>query len=367
MGTIYYDMGFLSTDEVIECSASDLIGQYVGQTSPKTKALLEKALGKVLFVDEAYRLADGQYAAEAVHEFVYQLGRPRYSGKIVVILAGYTQDMATLMTLRPSLSSLFPEQIVFEKLKPAECLVLLNRELKKRKIFASYLKDNVSKTYIHLSRLFRALSIFPTWGNARDIKTLAMQMASAAFEEMGKSHAQKPVLSETVAVGCVKDMIGLQRERSECKDGKRRGDATKRVLESNQDDPSPCLDADNDTAPRDDMAISTDAAEAPDPATLHCMRTNKAPPIDAAKRTNSGSNSLLGSPSAPQEPRLVAREDRTRAEIEKERKKHVAKQERLRAISACENGFDWDRIEGGYRCQGGTHFVSDEQFGSNDQ
>jgi len=55
MGKVYYDMGFLNSNEIVECSASDLVGQYVGQTGPKTKKLLEKALGKVLFVDEAYR------------------------------------------------------------------------------------------------------------------------------------------------------------------------------------------------------------------------------------------------------------------------------------------------------------------------
>jgi hypothetical protein len=56
MGQVYFDMGFLSSPDVVECSASDLVGQYVGQTGPKTKKQLEKALGKVLFVDEACML-----------------------------------------------------------------------------------------------------------------------------------------------------------------------------------------------------------------------------------------------------------------------------------------------------------------------
>lgn len=58
-------MGFLATAEVKEVSSSELIGQYVGQTGPKTQKMLEKALGKVLFVDEAYRLAEGQFAKES--------------------------------------------------------------------------------------------------------------------------------------------------------------------------------------------------------------------------------------------------------------------------------------------------------------
>lgn len=133
MGRVYYDMGFLSTHEVIECSASDLIGQYVGQTGPKTKEQLDRALGKVLFVDEAYRLAEGQYATEAVNELIYLLTTPRYDGKMVVILAGYTQDMNKLMAVRPALSGLFPDEITFHNITPLDCVTLLGRELKLKK------------------------------------------------------------------------------------------------------------------------------------------------------------------------------------------------------------------------------------------
>lgn len=70
MGQVYYDMGFLSSAEVLECSASDLVGQYVGHTGPKTIAKLDKALGKILFIDEAYRLSEGNFASEAVDELV---------------------------------------------------------------------------------------------------------------------------------------------------------------------------------------------------------------------------------------------------------------------------------------------------------
>jgi AAA+ superfamily predicted ATPase len=57
MGQIYYDMSLLSTNEVVVASATDLVGQYLGQTGPKVQELLERGLGKVLFIDETYRLA----------------------------------------------------------------------------------------------------------------------------------------------------------------------------------------------------------------------------------------------------------------------------------------------------------------------
>ncbi|KAI4103575.1 MAG: hypothetical protein L6R37_003720 [Teloschistes peruensis] len=79
MGKVYYDMGFLATAEVLETSATDLVGEYVGQTGPKTQKLLEKALGKVLFVDEAYRLAEGHFAKEAMDEIVDCITKPAFA------------------------------------------------------------------------------------------------------------------------------------------------------------------------------------------------------------------------------------------------------------------------------------------------
>ncbi|KAH7098469.1 P-loop containing nucleoside triphosphate hydrolase protein, partial [Auriculariales sp. MPI-PUGE-AT-0066] len=83
MGQVFCDMGMLSSGDVVESSASDLVGQYVGHTGPKTKKLFEKALGK-----------------------------------IVVILAGYTKDIDRLMTVNSGLSSRFPEEITFDNIAP---------------------------------------------------------------------------------------------------------------------------------------------------------------------------------------------------------------------------------------------------------
>jgi hypothetical protein len=86
MGKVFYDVGFLSHADVIGCFASELIGQYVGQTGPKTRSLLGRALGKVLFIDEAYRLGEGQYAAEIIDELLDIVTKPKFSGKVVVYL-----------------------------------------------------------------------------------------------------------------------------------------------------------------------------------------------------------------------------------------------------------------------------------------
>lgn len=200
---MYYDMGFLSTDEVVECSASDLIGQYVGQTSPKARAVLERGLGKVLFVDQAYLLAEGQFATEAVNELLSFLTSSKYMGKMVVILAGYTVDINNLLKAKQDLSGVFDELVVFRNIEPRSCLALLDRQLTKRLVDAPVLRDESTVEYRKLYRLFEMILVFPSWCNARDITILAKQMAASVF----RKEPPTSTLTFDIAVTCLKKMI----------------------------------------------------------------------------------------------------------------------------------------------------------------
>lgn len=181
MGQVFFDMGFLSAVEVVECSASDLIGSYVGQTGPKTRAQLEKALGKVLFVDEAYRLAEGNFATEAINELVDLLTKPTFMDKIVVILAGYDSDINKLLSVNPGLASRFPEQVVFRDMSPDHCLEVLKRSIEEQDIQSPPITDPDSNIHTQLVVLLKRLASLPSWGNARDIKTLAKTMIGSVF------------------------------------------------------------------------------------------------------------------------------------------------------------------------------------------
>lgn len=128
MGQVFYDMGLLVSKHVVQCSASDLVGEYVGQTGPKTKQLFEKALGNVLFIDEAYRLSEGLHAKEAIDEPVNILNHDRFRAKLIVILAGYDREMNELMHVNPGLSDRFPDEIIFRNLRPAQCLEVLRQK-----------------------------------------------------------------------------------------------------------------------------------------------------------------------------------------------------------------------------------------------
>lgn len=180
MGEIYYDLGFLATPEVIECTASDLIGEFVGHTAPKTKTLLERSLGKVLFVDEAYRLLESGYAHEAVNELISLLPSAKYHKKMVIILAAYHQDMGMLLLKYPALSQLFPKTIDFRDLTDHECMKILESSLKGRNVDVPFLENTEERKGIQ--RLMKVLKSFPWWSNAREIYELAGRMFDMALD-----------------------------------------------------------------------------------------------------------------------------------------------------------------------------------------
>ncbi|KAI6040717.1 P-loop containing nucleoside triphosphate hydrolase protein [Pisolithus marmoratus] len=200
LGQVYYDMGFLSSTDVVECSASDLVGQYVGQTGPKTKAVFEKALGKVLFVDEAYRLSEGHFAKEAMDEIVGLMTQERYMNKLIIILAGYEDEMNALLQVNPGLSSRFAEEIVFQNMTPDQCLTLLDKDLRKSGIVVTEFKDPSTAEYLTMRNIIEGMSSLPSWGNARDIKTIGKRMVRKAYFNAADNPGQSASLPINDAV-----------------------------------------------------------------------------------------------------------------------------------------------------------------------
>lgn len=109
LAKIYFDMNLLSKGHFIEAERADLVGEYIGQTAQKTRALIQKALGGILFIDEAYSLARGgerDFGKEAIDTLVKHMEDS--GGDFVLILAGYPYEMDRFLTLNPGLKSRFP-------------------------------------------------------------------------------------------------------------------------------------------------------------------------------------------------------------------------------------------------------------------
>ncbi|KAL4079908.1 P-loop containing nucleoside triphosphate hydrolase protein [Scleroderma yunnanense] len=213
LGQVYYDMGFLSSTEVVECSASDLVGQYVGQTGPKTKAVFEKALGKVLFVDEAYRLSEGHFAKEAMDEIVGLMTQERFMNKLIIILAGYEHQMNALLSVNPGLSSRFAEEINFQNMTADQCLTLLDKDLRKSGIVVAELTDPDSSEYPEMKSIIESMSGLSSWGNARDMKTIGKRMVQQAFSNAANNFGQPASLTVDEAVSILRSTWDEQRGR----------------------------------------------------------------------------------------------------------------------------------------------------------
>ncbi|KAF2649460.1 P-loop containing nucleoside triphosphate hydrolase protein [Lophiostoma macrostomum CBS 122681] len=220
MGKVFYDMGLLAQAKVIECSATDLIGQYVGQTGPKVQKLMEKALGQVLFIDEAYRLAEGGFATEAMDELVDCLTKPKYAQKLVTILAGYEEDMNRLMSINPGLTSRFPESVTFVHMQPATCIELLTKVLaglknkKKSPLDLSILEPPSKDLGGQMLDLFGKLSQQKSWANGRDVITLAKSMFGKLLSNSEKLITSL-VLTESIVIDTMKSMLAERTKRTE--------------------------------------------------------------------------------------------------------------------------------------------------------
>lgn len=114
LASLFYKMDLLSKGHFIEVERSELVGEYIGQTAQKTKQIVQKALGGVLFIDEAYSLARGghkDFGREAIDSLVKYM--EDYQNDFILILAGYPEEMEQFLRLNPGLASRLPFIIHF--------------------------------------------------------------------------------------------------------------------------------------------------------------------------------------------------------------------------------------------------------------
>ncbi|MFK0187079.1 AAA family ATPase [Streptomyces rubiginosohelvolus] len=124
LGRVFYALGLLGGDHLVEAQRSDLVGEFLGQTAVKANELIDSALGGVLFVDEAYSLANSGYSkGDAYGDEALQVLLKRAEDNrdhLVVILAGYPEGMDRLLATNPGLSSRFTTRVDFPSYRPLE-------------------------------------------------------------------------------------------------------------------------------------------------------------------------------------------------------------------------------------------------------
>lgn len=128
MGKIFKSLGVLPSDDVLEVNRDALIDQYQGGTAPKTRDVVMRALGGVLFIDEAYSLSNGRgdsFGQECINTLVPLLLNNK--GKFVCIVAGYTREMTDFMATNSGLASRFPKKITFSDYNGPQLMSIFQR------------------------------------------------------------------------------------------------------------------------------------------------------------------------------------------------------------------------------------------------
>jgi hypothetical protein len=359
-------------------------------------------------------------------------------GKLVVILAGYSENMNRLLNVNPGLSSRFPEEVVFQNMSADESMTLLQRQLKFAGI--EFVLDNhQSQSQSDIIKHFDKLSRLPSWGNGRDVKTLSRAIAGAAFAS-AESDVATLAISTKEVIDALEKMYANQMAR--CKT------ETKPATEysSSSSTMPPLLDLLTHSFSARRPAISTSLATklgAPVPAqpdiednpeqekrtgvaareeqrdlgvsdkTWEQLQADKAASELAEKHAQNaiaeleqqvvtavneqeestrevsaveeaekpGPSFAVGDDDEENEQKRRHEEARLRAlnarlavreaeeklriarvEEERKRKEEVKAQTKLRQMGVCPVGFRWIKQSTGYRCAGGSHFVSNAEL-----
>lgn len=353
MAQILHEMGVLGTDKLVETSGLDLTGEFVGQTKKKVTDKLSEARGGLLFIDEAYELGKGHYGEEAMTTLVAAMTDPTYHG-MVIIIAGYPKDIDLMLDRNAGLKSRFTRFIDFEDWEPQDAVVFLCDKADKANFEVA--PDAVQS----LQDTFSNLKELDGFGNGRDamrmwkeiLQCRAQRVVSvqemeptitAADVDMageivlaGRRPPDGPLLSQSSVIR-EDDMLQLAtQDQSSMKESTKDAAQEKEQERDEQVEAEPDLDDDiedlRDKTARDPGVSDEDWEE-----------------LERAKEEHAAHLADL-------------KRRREEAKIEEERRKAAALQEKIRRICPCPAGFNWFKTGGGWRCSGGTHFVSDAQL-----
>jgi probable Rubsico expression protein CbbX len=185
MAQILHRLGYVRKGHLVAVTRDDLVGQYIGHTAPKTREVLKRAMGGVLFIDEAYYLYrpenERDYGQEAIEILLQVMENQRED--LVVIFAGYKDRMDTFFRSNPGMSSRVAHHIDFPDYTPAELHSIAGLMLEQMQYRLDTQADTALLEYIEL-RIRQ-----PHFANARSVRNALdrarLRQASRLFERRG--------------------------------------------------------------------------------------------------------------------------------------------------------------------------------------
>lgn len=433
MAKLFFAMGYVSNADIIQYSATDLVGQYLGQTRHRTREKLTNALDRFLFISDIHLLLEGAYEAQALEELAEFLSRPETHQNMVVVLSG---DDKSIDKLKRSsyISTVFREIISFQNIPADDCITLLSEELRSFGFSdeAQFMKSLTPPDYEQVKGLWHKMQSAAGWNNAHDVKYLAKQIAVRLLEldELNSDQAKGQLLS--IVMNCMKRVItdrSVSKGRAEFREPDIRDqtyshmDSTSALLHQESTISSQChpLFASHCQSTAE---LSTDAQIQPTMnKTIRESRESAASPSQRISQVRANTN-MFGCAHDDEkehnaEEEIVAKReegvadsswDRVQTAIEEEKKDQVILQDfdeklqqagdalfqgttdeledlqksydrakaifsahslrlqlrhrilmALRKMGKCPLGYAWVRDGEGYRCTGGSHFVTNEE------
>ena len=195
MADILYKLGYIRKGHLLTVTRDDLVGQYIGHTAPKTKEVLKKAMGGVLFIDEAYYLYkpdnERDYGQEAIEILLQVMENQR--DELVVVLAGYKEPMDKFFESNPGLSSRIANHIDFPDYSVEELLKISKIMLDEQQYQLTPDAEVALGQYIELRKEK------PLFANARSIKNALdrarMRQANRIFDSRGQVLTKKELVN----------------------------------------------------------------------------------------------------------------------------------------------------------------------------
>lgn len=169
LASIYKNMNVLSKGHFIEAERADLVGEYIGQTAQKTRALIQKAMGGILFIDEAYALGRGgekDFGKEAIDTLVKHMEDHQHN--FALVLAGYPNEMEQFLEINPGLRSRFPFIVSFDDYKTDELMQIALTMLSDKEYSLTNTAEWKLRSHIEKMKLNQDMN----FANARYIRNL---------------------------------------------------------------------------------------------------------------------------------------------------------------------------------------------------
>ncbi len=207
LGQVMQSVGVLSSSKVVEASRATMVGKYMGETPKLVNSLVERAMGGVLFVDEAYTLtqSNDQYGREAIDTLMKRMEDD--GGKFVCVVAGYKNEMDEFLNANPGLASRFNFRLHIEDYTVAELAqIFINMVSKKQYVLAPDSKMALMKTIMEMYQ-----NKTETFGNAREVRNLVqntLQRLSARVTDL-PAGKRTPEAYQTIMPEDITENLGV--------------------------------------------------------------------------------------------------------------------------------------------------------------